>query len=87
MHATVPHAKACLNAGLLDALEPGTKIGGVAGHRDEMVERKRSHPDPKKVTSAFTGRSFQTGPIGFLSTKLTNTFFYFELFEYLIFRH
>ena len=57
----MPHAKACLNAGLLDALEPGTKIGGVAGHRDEMVERKRSHPDPKKVTSAITGRSFKIG--------------------------
>lgn len=53
LHATVPHAKACLNAGLLDALEPGTKIGGVAGHRDEMVERKRSHPDPKKALELF----------------------------------
>jgi len=51
-HATEPHAKACLNAGLLDTLEQNTKIGAVAGHKNLNVERKEP-PDKLKALELF----------------------------------
>ena len=44
-----------MNAGLLDALEPNTKIGGVEGFKnaDKHLERKEK-PDKLKVKYSIT---------------------------------
>jgi len=53
-HTTDPCARSCMNAGLLDALEPNTKIGGVEGFKnaDKHLERKEK-PDKLKALDLF----------------------------------
>jgi len=49
-----PCARACLNAGLLDSLDPGTKIGGFPGFKnpDKHIERKEE-PDKLRAMDLF----------------------------------
>ena len=54
-HTNDPCARSCMNAGLLDSLEPNTKIGGVEGFKnaDKHLERK-GKPDKLKVKYSIT---------------------------------
>lgn len=51
---TDPCPNSCLNAGLLDALEPNTKFGGLEGLKnpDKQIERK-GQPDKLKAMDLF----------------------------------
>ena len=47
-HATVPHAKACLNAALLDSMDPKNMNSGTSEHKSVISERT-DPPDNLKV--------------------------------------